>query len=206
MNKFVLASLAALIPLAPVAAADFSGPSIEAHAAWDRAQAKVSYLGDSAKGHDTGVAYGVGAGYDFRFEHSVIGVLAAIDDSSVKQCISDATARACANAGRDIEVGARFGAFADPKLLVYVKAAYANTRVGVSYRDSAAPADNFSAHDNRDGLRAGVGMEYALTPHTFVKAEYRYTDYKNLHLDIDGDEARIGLSRHQVLGAIGYRF
>jgi outer membrane immunogenic protein len=206
MNKFVLASLAALIPAAPVAAADFSGPSIEAHAAWDRVQAKVSYAGESAKGHDTGAAYGVGVGYDFRFQHSVVGVLAAIDDSSVKECASDGTTRTCATVGRDIEVGARFGAFAEPRLLVYLKAAYANTRAGLSYRDSAAPADDFSAHDSRDGIRVGVGMEYAITPHAFVKAEYRYTDYKNLRLDADGDTARIGLSRHQLLGAIGYRF
>jgi len=206
MKKFVLASLSALILAAPAVAANFSGPSIEAHAAWDRVQAKVSYAGDSTKGHDSGAAYGVGVGYDYRINWSVIGVLAAIDDSSVKECGTDGTQRGCATIGRDIEVGARFGAVMGTKALIYVKAAYADTRAGISYSDSAAPADNFSVHDHRGGIRVGAGVEYAIAPHAFVKAEYRYTDYKNIRIDVDGDTARVGLSRHQLLGAIGYRF
>lgn len=206
MKKFALASFVALAVTAPVAAADFSGPSIEAQVAWDRVQGKISDSTGSAKGQDSGAAYGIGVGYDYRANWSVIGVFASIGDSSVKNCATGGTQRACATIGRDIEVGARFGAVAAPKTLLYVKAAYADTRAGVSYTDSAVPADDFSAHDHRGGLRVGAGVEYAVTAHAYVKAEYRYTDYKDIHFDVAGDDTRIGLSRHQVLGAIGYRF
>ena len=206
MKKMSLAALLALTVAAPAFAADFAGPSIEGHLGWDRARARVSYADEALSGHDTGLLYGLGIGYDYRIGKAVIGAFASIDDSTVKSCLSIDTESACLKGGRDIEVGARLGYVVTPRALIYAKAAYANGRASISYRDAAAPADGFSDHSDRDGFRLGAGVEYSIVPHAYVKAEYRYTDYKNLRADLAGDEISLGLSRHQVLGAIGYRF
>jgi len=175
---------------------------VEAHAGWERVQIKDSADGYSETGHKDGFTYGGGVGYDFRKGDVVFGVEAAIDGSTTKDCLSDGTESACLNAGRDIEAGARVGQVFANRALVYVKVAYANARVNLKYRDSAVPADNFSDHSDRGGIRVGGGVEYAITPRAYVKAEYRYTDYK----DYRAYGERVGLSRHQVLGGVGFRF
>lgn len=206
MKKIALASLLALPLSAPALAADFSGPSVEAHIGWDHPEIKASYLGDSAKGHKDGFAYGGGLGWDYRMGNLVLGVSAAIDGSTVKDCIAEGTASFCLKAGRDIEAGGRIGQVVGGKALIYAKLAYANSQVRGVYRDSATPSDNFSEHSNRDGVRFGGGVEFQLTPRTYVKAEYRYTTYKAYHADIAGNDLRLKLDRHQVVGGIGYRF
>ena len=202
MKYIALAPLAALIASAPAFAAEFSGPSVEAHVAWDRVNAKLGDATGSLKGHDNGVAYGAGVGYDVRRGNVVFGLDANVDDASTKECVAAGSERLCANAGRDLSVGGRVGFVVAPRTLVYAKLAYTNVRIGVSYTDSRVPADNFSGHDDRDGYRVGGGIEFALTAKAFVKAEYRYSDYK----DYQESGARLGLSRHQVLGAVGFRF
>jgi len=202
MKYIALAPLAALIASAPALAAEFSGPFVEAHAGWDRANVKISDATSTLKGRDNGTVYGAGAGYDFRRGNTVFGIDANIDDANTKECVAAGTERACIKAGRDLSLGGRIGYVVAPKALIYAKAAYTNVRIGATYTDSRIPANNFSGHDERDGYRIGGGVEYAVTANAFVKAEYRYSDYK----DYKDSGARIGVSRHQVLGAIGYRF
>jgi outer membrane immunogenic protein len=207
MSKFVLASIATLAVSAPAFAADFRGPRVEAHVGWDRVQAKLSAAGVSAKGHDNGIFFGGEIGYDFSNENNaVFGVLAAIHGSGVKACEVDSTERVCVKAGRDIEAGARAGFIVAPQTLIYGKVSYANLQIRARYTDSAAPADNFSGHDERGGIRFGAGIERSFSKNVYAKVEYRYTDYKNYRADIAGTDVSLGLSRHQILGGIGGRF
>ena len=80
---------------------------------------------------------------------------------------------------RDIGASARIG-YAAGRVMPYLKAGYAN------YRDA------FSR--NLDGLRVGGGLEYRLSDTTYIKAEYRYSDFA----------ANVG--KHGVLAGIGFRF
>ncbi len=47
---------------------------------------------------------------------------------------------------------------------------------------------------NGDGIRAGVGGQYALGANSYIGTEYRYSNYE------------AGLSRHQVAATFGFRF
>src|SRR5262245_10338595 len=99
-TALLLASAVAATPALAQDAATFSGPRVEGVIGWDRTQANG--------GHDDGVLYGIGAGYDFQRGNLVFGGEAELTDSDAKDCIGSATAadpRLCAKAGRDIYVG-----------------------------------------------------------------------------------------------------
>jgi outer membrane immunogenic protein len=144
--------------------------------------------------HDSGVNYGVAAGYDFQHGSTVFGVDAEAADSTTKRCVGSRTPadpRLCARAGRDPYVGGRIGKVVGGRALLYAKAGYDNSQVGASLDDGTSRSH---ASKNPAGVRAGAGAEYALSRNSFVKAEYRYTD------------AQDHWSRNQLLGGVGFRF
>ena len=53
---------------------------------------------------------------------------------------------------------------------------------------------DFTDSANADGVRVGAGAEYAIGPNSYVKAEYRYSNYEG------------GFERHQALAGFGFRF
>ena len=200
--KIAVAALGALALTGPALAADFAGPRVEADIGWDHPRAKIDFDDLSAHGHDDGVVYGGEAGYDFRLGHLVVGALAGIDGSSIKDCSTSDVGRSCLKAGRDWAVGGRVGAVLTPRTLVYAKGEYVNVRLKSAFDDAVDTAEDFSSHRDRGGYRLGAGLEFALAPHVYVKGEYRYTNYRK-------DETEIGsadLSRHQIVGGVGVRF
>ena len=192
MKKIFLAALAASALATPALAQDaapFTGPRIEGLIGYD-------HLKGNGGGRD-GLAYGVGAGYDFQLGGLVAGVEGEFMDSNTDGCKTafvTTTDRICVTAKRDLYAGARVGAAVTPSTLLYAKAGYTNARVGVNYTDTATPANNFVARDNLDGVRVGAGVEQKFGPNLYAKAEYRYSNYEQ------------GVSRHQVVGGIGFRF
>ena len=112
----------------------------------------------------------------------------------------------CIKAGRNITVGVRGGLPVGASALIYAKGGYSNGRVKVSYDDFENILEDFSVGENRGGLHIGAGGELAFGTNTYAKPEYVYTDYKSNDFD-DGDVAAgADVSRHQVLGGIGFRF
>ncbi|GAO39595.1 hypothetical protein SCH01S_35_00300 [Sphingomonas changbaiensis NBRC 104936] len=192
MKKILIAALfgaAAATPALAQNAAPFTGFRVEGLAGYD-------HLKGNGGGRD-GVAYGVGAGYDFQLGGMVAGVEGEWMDSNTDGCKNSfitATDTVCATAKRDLYVGGRVGAAVTPSTLIYAKAGYTNARVGVNYTDPATPANNFSTRNNLDGVRVGAGIEQKLGTNLYAKAEYRYSNYE------------AGVSRHQVLGGVGIRF
>lgn len=192
MKKFIIAALAATAFAAPALAqnaAPFTGFRLEGLAGYDN-------LKGNGGGRD-GVAYGVGAGYDFQLGGMVAGIEGEWMDSDTNGCRNaflTATDRICATGKRDLYAGARIGAAVTPSTLLYAKAGYTNARIGVNYTDTATPANNFTARDNLDGIRVGAGVEQKLLSNLYAKAEYRYSNYE------------AGVERHQVLGGVGFRF
>ena len=184
MSKYLIAALAVSTAAiaAPAMAQDtdkaFSGAHVEAIGGWDRVQ------GEGA--HDDGVLYGVGAGYDIRKGNVVFGVEGEASDSTQKASNSGLTE----NAKRDLYVGGRIGTVVGGNNLIYAKAGYTNARYSV---DGTATGVTL-AQGNLDGVRVGAGVEHQLSSHTFLKAEYRYSNYEQ------------GVSRNQVLGGFGVRF
>lgn len=192
MKKTLIAALFATVLAAPAMAQDaapFTGFRLEGLVGYDKLQ--------GGGGGRDGLAYGVGAGYDFQLGSLVAGVEGEYLDSNTDGCESGFTVptdRLCANARRDLYVGGRIGAAVTPSTLVYAKAGYTNARVGLNYTNPTTPAQNFNVGDNLDGVRVGAGVEQKLGTNLYAKAEYRYSNYEQ------------GFERHQVLGGLGFRF
>jgi len=189
MRSIVVAALFAASAAAPALAQDrapFTGARVEGLAGWDRVQ---------NNGHDDGLTYGLGAGYDFQTGMGLVGVEAEASDSGVKQCSGSRTVadpRLCAKAGRDLYVGGRVGTVIGGKTLLYAKAGYTNARAKLTANDGSGQVTLGST--DLDGVRVGAGVEYALGTNAFVKTEYRYSNYE------------AGFERHQLLGGFGFRF
>jgi outer membrane immunogenic protein len=170
-------------------AASFSGPRVEGVVGWDRPKAGGE--------HQDGVAGGVGAGYDFRSGGAVFGVEGEATLSTAKDCTHDVLVtgdKLCAKAKRDLYVGGRVGTIVATKTLLYAKAGYSNARFGAEYKDGGTGAANSSTASNLDGIRVGGGVEHELSGRSYVKAEYRYSNYEK------------GAERHQLLAGVGVRF
>ena len=191
MRSFALALLAATAFATPALAQDaspFTGARVEGIIGWDQLR---------NDGKDDGVLYGVGAGYDVQMGSLLVGGEAEFSDSDVKERQRDVFATGdslTARTGRDLYVGARVGGVIGGRTLLYAKAGYTNARVKLAYDDGATGVDNFQDHANLDGVRLGVGAEYAVGPNSFIKAEYRYSNYEQ------------SFSRNQALAGFGFRF
>lgn len=189
MKTFIASATALVCAFAAsqVSAADFTGPRLEAHVSYDNA----SFNGFS----QGGVAYGIGAGYDFAATSSlIIGVEVNADLASTNISGTAGTITAKLDTKRDLSALVRFGGKVGENALLYVKVGYANGRLSGSAIDTANPANNISAASNGNGIRGGVGFEYAITPKAYAKVEYQYTNYES------------GFSRNQGLVGIGFRF
>lgn len=183
--------------------APFTGPHVEVTGGWDRLTGK-----DGNGGHKDGFVYGVGAGYDAQVGGLILGVEGEVSDSTNKLRANDVFVNGDSTrikAGRDLYIGARLGYAVAPATLLYVKGGYTNARLSNRYNDGAGGFSN--DHVNADGYRLGAGVEQKFNvfgPGGFVKAEYRYSNYKNLNFgdaNVDTD-----FDRHQVVGSIGVRF
>ena len=151
--------------------AKFTGPRIEAHVGYDNVR-----IG-SGLGHADGVAYGVGAGYDFALGEggTIAGVEVNADFTTADKFGIDVK--------RDLSALVRVGTSLGTNGLIYGKVGYSNVRLG--FGGSAA---------NGDGVRAGIGYELAFGGNAYGKIEYQYTNYE------------AGISRNQGLVGVGFRF
>lgn len=192
MRSIVVAALLAATAASPALAQDkapFSGAHVEGLAGWDRVQANNS--------HDDGVNYGIAGGYDFAGGGNTrFGIEGEVADSNTKDCVGATTAanpRVCVKTDRDLYIGGRIGTVVSGgKALLYAKAGYTNARAKLT-QDSGTGQTTLD-HKDLNGARVGVGAEYALTSNSYIKTEYRYSNYQD------------GVSRNQVVAGFGLRF
>lgn len=159
----LLAAVSATPAFAQDAAPAFNGPHIEAIGGYD----SISGGGDS----ESGVAFGIAGGYDFRSGGAVFGVEAEAAESTVED--------AGVEAGRDLYIGGRVGGIVGGNGLLYVKAGYTNARASVG-----------GTGVNFDGIRAGAGIEWLVGRNMSVRAEYRYSNYE---ADLSRNQGVVGL-------------
>jgi outer membrane immunogenic protein len=180
--------------------APFTGPHIEALLGYD-------VVGTPDDNKD-GLLYGASAGYDFQIGGAVLGAEAEFTDSTTRareNGIVTAADSASIRAARDLYVGARLGFAVAPSTMIYAKGGYTNARFKSEYNNGAGVTTLSSA--DLDGYRIGAGIEQKLNlfgPSGFVKAEYRYSNYR--HLNAAGATSSIDLDRHQLLAGVGVRF
>ncbi|WP_336957890.1 porin family protein [Sphingobium aquiterrae] len=168
MKTAIFAAIAAACVSVPAFAQDeapFTGP---------RAGVTVGY--DKFQGED-GVSYGVTAGYDIALAPRVVGgVDVALGDSTVDG--------ASTKVSRDLAASLRLGYVVTPRILAFGKVGYASSRFEVGGVGAAL-----------EGVRYGGGLEYGVTPHTYISAEYQRSEYEQ---NIGGRDAGVV--------TIGYRF
>ncbi len=173
MRRIAFAALAALPLLAvaaPAAAATTDG------APFTGARIGVTLGWDKAHGND-GFTYGGSFGYDaLVLPRITVGAEATFEDSTAK---GDGI-----RASRDVAISGRVGYVLTPKLLGFAKVGYDTTRFELP-----------GGHTNLEGVRYGGGLEYSVTPHTYISAEYRRTEYEN---NFGGRDAAIA--------GVGFRF
>jgi outer membrane immunogenic protein len=194
MRNYLLAAAAAAVTLtaAPAFAQGAVGPNtglrLEGVVGWDRAQVPGQ--------RSDGVTYGAGVGYDVRAGGALVGAEVEVTDSNVDECsrgVTVANDTFCSRFGRDLYVGARAGAAVGPNSVVYAKAGYTNARFATDYTPAiGGPA--IATRENLDGFRLGGGAEFGIGPNSYVKTEYRYSNYEQ------------GVDRHQVVAGFGFRF
>lgn len=150
--RIVLAAVAALAVAAPAFAQDaapFTGARIGATLGYDKTH-----------GRD-GFTYGGAFGYDYAVTPKItLGAEATFEDSTTKfQGL---------HASRDLAISGRVGYVLTPKVLGFAKVGYDTTRFDVVG----------GGHNNLEGVRYGGGLEYSVTPKTYISAEYRRTEYE----------------------------
>jgi outer membrane immunogenic protein len=190
MRSIAFLATAAVVAIAAPAAAQqsapFTGARVEGIVGWDRLK---------AGGSNDDVMYGIAGGYDMQMGGALVGIEGEASDSDNKDCVGAGTAlnsRLCAKASRDLYVGGRVGTVVGGRTLLYAKAGYTNARFKLT--DDNGTNQVTLDRGNFDGVRVGAGAEYAVGPNSFVKAEYRYSNYEQ------------GLERHQALAGFGFRF
>lgn len=221
----ILASASATALAVPAAAQDnsaFTGPRIEGLAGYDISKAGSDVdndLNDEEDQSIDGFMYGVGLGYDVAVGGVVLGAEAELTDSTAKTELVDGDLENLGidgsyETGRGIYVGARAGVLANPNTLVYVKGGYTNARYNLLADDGT---NTLETDLDLDGWRVGAGAEYAMSENTFVKLEYRYSNYAEGEFDFNDDDFfdddtgesdrfDADLDRHQVAIGFGYRF
>lgn len=207
MRKLAMAIPAAVLAVAaaPAVAQDgpangsFEGARVEVLAGYDNIQDG----GDGDSEGREGFAYGGRIGYDFQRGNLLYGIDGELTDSTTKvRSYNSVVAgdRFSVEAGRDLYVGGRLGYVISPQALIYGKAGYTNARIESRYQPTTTSESELVDKTNLGGFRLGAGLEYKLTPSSFVTAEYRYSHYG----EIDGYE--IDLDRHQLMAGLGIRF
>jgi outer membrane immunogenic protein len=190
------AAVAAAAPAAAQTAQPFTGFRVEGLIGYDSLNDRQG----QDKSSSDGVLYGAAIGYDLPAGPVVLGAEGEISGSS-----SDTRSNGIRlpgdqfrlGAGRDLYAGARVGYVISPVAMGYVKAGYTNAKFDARY--SAAGVTNVNSQEV-GGYRLGAGLEYAISPNTFVKGEYRYSHYDEL------DGVGINPNRHQLMAGLGLRF
>jgi outer membrane immunogenic protein len=186
------AALALALAAVPAAAADISGPRIEAIVGYE--SATLDDFGSRDDVSESGAVFGLGAGYDFALGRSVaLGVDVEATDSSVRwhEVSSTFSTDLSIREGRDLYAGGRLTVAVSPAVNLYAKAGYTSLRTRL---DFTSPTFSEVRESTDGGLRAGAGLQLAVGPSAYVGAEYRISSY-------DAD-----LTRHQGIAALGFRF
>jgi outer membrane immunogenic protein len=197
MLKYCLAAALAAAASASPASAQDSGPGPDKAAAGLRVEVMTGYEDASFDSlRDAGgLLYGVGVGYDLAAGRFRFGLEAEASDSTAKECSVFAGNDICSKTGRDLYAGARVGGMVADSVLLYGKVGYTSFRE--TNRITPVGGGTTSVvHPELDGLRLGAGTEIAIGAKTFVKAEYRFSNY----------EAAAGFDKHQGVIGFGLRF
>ncbi|HEX8571992.1 MAG TPA: porin family protein [Allosphingosinicella sp.] len=188
---YALASVAVLAAATPAAAEGFRA---EIHGGWDHVRADDGAV--NSNDSDSGIVYGIGAGYDVAISPKVeLGIDLSADLSSMEECEGSVIVpgdTACLDAGRDLAAAVRLGYKVSDRGTLYALAGYTNARFRFDYTTPAGVTTRDGR--NLDGFRLGAGYQHGFGEKLYGKVEYRYSNYE------------ADVTRHQVLLGVGVNF
>jgi outer membrane immunogenic protein len=216
MRNYLLAVVGAAAIAAPAMAQEtnpvFTGPRIEATVGYDRVGAGSSVSNNNNQDDQKveGLLYGGGIGYDFAVGSLVVGAEGEATGSTARSgqnTYSSTFGFGRVRQLRDLYVGGRIGVLAGPSTMIYAKGGYTNSQLRVL---AGSTTQSTNTRFNLDGYRVGAGVERAVGTNSFVKAEYRYSNYGRASV-LYGSGATSGkfdvdTDRHQVAFSYGWRF
>jgi len=219
MRKIIGLSLIAgsTLAAAPALAQDvnpvFTGPRVEATLGYDHVGAGSSVSNNNGRDDQSidGLLYGGGVGYDIATSGGlVLGAEGELTGSTARNSrgqYGNTFGYGRVRQGRDFYVGGRVGVLAGPETLVYAKGGYTNSKLNVLAGSTTQTTDT---DFELSGYRVGAGVERALSPTTFAKIEYRYSNYERGRINY-GNGANSGrfdvdTDRHQIAASYGIRF
>jgi len=217
MRKFSIllaaaGTMVAVPAMAQTAESTFTGPRAGVMLGYDRLQpgsGNGSTIDDN--NHADGLLYGGDLGYDVAFGQVVVGAEGEITGSTSKVDNNPINPNnfgyGRVKAGRDLYLGGRLGYIVSPTTMVYGKVGYTNARLDLTRNDGVT---NTGRSYNLDGFRVGAGVEKALSPRTYAKIEYRYSNYSDARLEYPNgantNNFDVDTDRHQVVAGVGFRF
>ena len=191
----------------------FTGPRVEGTIGYDHVGAGSSVSNNNGQDDQSidGLLYGGGIGYDIATSGGIVlGAEAEITGSTAKSQRRDYTSNfgfGRVKQGRDLYVVARAGVLVSPTTMVYAKGGYTNARLNVLAGDTQQTTDT---DFNLDGWRAGAGVEHAVGEHSYIKAEYRYSNYGRGQIDYangaQSSKFDVDTDKHQAVVSYGFRF
>lgn len=217
---------AATLAASPASAQEdtFTGFRIGGILGWDNSGVNFDNdVFEEGRTSQNGFFYGADLGYDFQWGDIVGGIEAEISDSTagkeeiltgIREDGVAITADTNVDMGGDFYIGVRGGGVVMPNLLLYAKAGYTHATIDID-GDGTADGVPFTFDDgiSMDGFRIGAGAEYVFSGGFYGKAEYRYSNYNNGELNIEGDDVEldtafdaIDFDRHQFVLGVGLRF
>lgn len=198
-----LAAIAFMLAGAPAYAQTTTGPRVEAVVGWDQLRYDLGSAQGSTRQKSSDLGYGVTVGYDQAVTPRIIvGVEGGATFSQGDYASTGFPIGDVVHVRRDLSLAARVGTPIGGNALLYGKVGYSNLQLGVDTAapfqlgtdPSATPAASTYARREYDGVLLGIGAEVGLTRNTYIKSEYRYTDYED------------GVSRQNILTGFGIRF
>ncbi len=198
----------ALLALSPASAQTFSGPRVEGRIGWDGTSISIKDQRDfNGRGnfgggsHASDFLFGGEVGFDVQSGSLVFGGYAGADLGEVEETF--ASRGVTFETGRNFTAGARAGLALSPNVLVFGKAGYSNGRLKPLFQPTANRAQFADFSRDRDGIHAGAGVEFAVSPNIYTKLDYTHTRYKTFDI---GNDLELRFNRNQAMGAIGFRF
>ncbi|MDP9414152.1 MAG: outer membrane beta-barrel protein [Pseudomonadota bacterium] len=202
------ATVAATLVASPAWSQNFSGPRVEGRIGWDGTGISIKDQRDfggrgtfGGGSHASDLSFGGEAGFDIQSGNIVFGGYAGADLSEVEETFG--SRGVTFETGRNFTAGARAGFAVTPNVLVFAKAGYSNGRLKPQFQAGANRTQFADFSRDRDGIHAGAGFEFSVTPNVYAKLDYTHTRYKTFDIS---DDLELRFNRNQVMGSIGLRF
>ena len=201
-NKYLVAAALLALPVAGHAqdvSENFSGPYVGGQVGYGNRSIDVDFglagVPDFDRDRDS-IDYGAYFGFDAPVGTSfVLGGEAEIG-SGGRKLRQPLTTGLTATVDPDWNymLSGRAGFLAGDRALIYARLGYGAEQVDIRVTDATTPANSFRDKGWSEGAVYGGGVEYALSPTSSARVEYRYKDFEGSY------------TNQQVLAGFSFRF